>query len=360
MPASGGHAVCWSFYQAVDDALVAGDVRRLRLLWEVSNQVTVRLRLKPTAHQLVLDRLNMNDQLRIKALGSGVQSFFQFCCDVFTLPKVDEPQLSSVKLVSFLEEFGVTYKGKAIDKSMGFALLAVMPFALDKGCRESVEILERIEPKAFDDHTKVMRCCQRVKNSSASSEHLDNFVFATESMAVSLLGGNTKDPNVFTVENLVGKAKGEPGFMKTHVTKKRLVAWFLDQMSAEISPAASGAAETIITTEGYQKLRRRFQSPHKFFQTFARARTAAEQEQCSLRTLVSDNLATFEKSLAGTAEAAAMEFLTIILVFEGDGEARDLAVSARSFASYFDNAGAEDECEDEYEGESPLLNAYRS
>ena len=196
MPASGGHAVCWSFYAAVDDALAAADVRRLRLLWEVSNQVTVRLRLKPTAHQLVLDRLNMADQLRIKALASGVQSFFQFCCDVFTLPKTDEPQLSCVKLVALLEEFGVTYKGKAIDKPMGFALLAVMPFALDPQCRETVAFLDRIEPKAFDDHTKVMRCCQRVKNSSATAEHLDSFVFAMESMAVSLLAGNTKDPSV--------------------------------------------------------------------------------------------------------------------------------------------------------------------
>ena len=353
-----------TFYMSPRDAplefgsLAAADVRRLRLLWEVSNQVTVRLRLKPTAHQLVLDRLNMADQLRIKALGSGVQSFFQFCCDVFTLPKTDEPQLSCVKLVALLEEFGVTYKGKAIDKPMGFALLAVMPFALDPQCRETVAFLDRIEPKAFDDPTRVMRCCQRVKNSSATAEHLDSFVFAMESMAVSLLAGNTKDPSVFTVQNLVGQAKGEPGFVKTHVMKKRMCTWFLDQVSAEISSAASGA-ETSVTTEGYQKLRTWFQSPHKFFQKFARARTAAEQEQCSLRTLISHNLATFEKGLAGAAEAAAMEFLTLILVFEGDGEARDLAVSSRSYASYFENAGA-DESEDEYDGDSRLLGAYRS
>ena len=69
MPDSGGHAACWSFYTAVDEALDAGYVRRLRLLWDVSNRVTVRLRLNPTQDQIVLDRLAMSDQLRMKFFG---------------------------------------------------------------------------------------------------------------------------------------------------------------------------------------------------------------------------------------------------------------------------------------------------
>ena len=75
--------MCWSFYAAVDEALEAGHVRRLRLLWEVSNQVTVRLRLNPSYHQLVLDSLARSDQLRVKMLGAGVQSFFEMCVDIF-------------------------------------------------------------------------------------------------------------------------------------------------------------------------------------------------------------------------------------------------------------------------------------
>ena len=157
MPSSGGHAMVWSFYAAIDEALEAGDVRRLRLLWEVSNQVTVRLRLNPSEHQLVLDRLAMSDQLRIKMLGAGVQSFFEMCVDVYCLPKAADSKISCPKFVALLKEYGVTYKGKAIDKAMGHVMVACMAFALDTNSTKAARLLERVDPKAFDDHTKVMR-----------------------------------------------------------------------------------------------------------------------------------------------------------------------------------------------------------
>ena len=167
MPASGGHAVCWSFYVAIDAALEARDVRLLRLLLEVSNQATVRLRLNPSQTQLVLDRLAMTDQLRVKLLGAGVQSFFGFCVDVFSLPRILEASkdyhLSCPKFLLLLKDFGVTYNGKGIDKNMGYAMIACMQFALDASCRDAVRLLERVDPKMLDDHTKVMRCCQRTK-----------------------------------------------------------------------------------------------------------------------------------------------------------------------------------------------------
>ena len=101
MPASGGHEMCWSFYVAVGEALEAGDVRRLRLLWEVSNQVTVRLRLNPTVDQLGLDRLRMGDQLRVSFLGSGVQSFFFLCVDLFSLPALSSESAASGATTTF-------------------------------------------------------------------------------------------------------------------------------------------------------------------------------------------------------------------------------------------------------------------
>ena len=52
-----------------------------------------------------------------------------------------------------------------------------------------------------------------------------------------------------------------------------------------------------------------------------------------------------------------MEFLTIFLVFEGDGEAEDLAASGRSFSSYFEDGGEDDGAE-EYDGNLPLKCAY--
>ena len=102
MPASGGHEMCWSFYVAVGEALEAGDVGRLRLLWEVSNQVTVRLRLNPTVDQPGLDRFRMGDQLRISCLGSGVQSFFFLCVDLFSLPALSSESAASGAITTCL------------------------------------------------------------------------------------------------------------------------------------------------------------------------------------------------------------------------------------------------------------------
>ena len=277
MPVLGGHAVCWSFYAAIDEALEAGSQRRLRLLWEGSNQVTVRLRLNPTAHQLVLDGLAMSDELRIKSLGAGVQSLFDMCVDVFCLPKTDDPKISCPRFVALLKEFGVAYKGKAIDKVMGYALLSCQAAAFVANCRDAVRILERVDPNAFDDHTSVMRCCQRIKSSSTPAEHLDMFIFAVESMAVSLLSGDTKTADVFTVDNLAGKSKGEPGLMQTAVVKKKLISWFLHHLSCKIC-AASGAMQSV-TSEGYQNLHQAFVSPYRFSRSLP-GRAAQQNRRC--------------------------------------------------------------------------------
>ena len=85
MPVSGGHELCWSFFCAVDAALEASDERRVRLLWEVSNQVTVRMRINPTQFQIGIDRLAMSDRLRVKFEGTGARCFFSMCTDIFSM-----------------------------------------------------------------------------------------------------------------------------------------------------------------------------------------------------------------------------------------------------------------------------------
>ena len=160
--------MCLSFYAAIDEALDAGDVRRLRLLWEVSNQVIVRLLLSPTQDQIVHDRLAISDQLRVKFSGSGVQSFFDMSVDVVSLTCADAASGAQVfcpKLISLMKVLGVTHKGKPIDKGFGHAMLSCMVFVLDEYCREVVLLLERVDPTSFDDHTKVMRRCKSVRSS---------------------------------------------------------------------------------------------------------------------------------------------------------------------------------------------------
>ena len=133
MPASSGHSVCWSFYAAIDQALEAHDVRRLRPLHVVSNHVTVRLRLNPRQGQLLLDGMAISDQLRSMYLGAGIQSYFAMCVDVLSLPCIlkmaaSGAQLSCPQPTASLKDLGVTFVGKGIDKSTGHAMFACMLF----------------------------------------------------------------------------------------------------------------------------------------------------------------------------------------------------------------------------------------
>ena len=93
------------------------------------------------------------------------------------------------------------------------------------------------------------------------------------------------------------------------------------------------------------------------FQKFARARSSTEQEVCSLRILAKDNLETFARELKGSVEACTMEFLTILLVFEGDGEAQDLVASGKSFSAYLEDG--EDEAAVEDDDSLPLHSALQ-
>ena len=220
-------------------------------------------------------------------------------------------------------------------------MVACMPFALDDSCKEAVRFLERVDTNIFDDHTKVMRCCQRAKAASgAGHEHLQVFVFAVECIAVSLLAGNAQDASVFTTEVIAGKSgKGDPGLILTAAVKMKIAGWFLQYIGCKLSPASGGESDALVTVEGFRELRNAFASPHAFYQKFARERNASEQEACTLRCLVDQD--SFRNSLKGSAEPAAFKFLCVLFLFEGDDEAAGLAASGRSFTSYFEDADEE-------------------
>ena len=55
-----------------------------------------------------------------------------------------------------MKDLGVTYNGKPIDHSYGHAMCSCAVFAVYAYCREAVLLLERVDPKPFGAHTKVM------------------------------------------------------------------------------------------------------------------------------------------------------------------------------------------------------------
>ena len=127
----------------------------------------------------------------------------------------------------FMGKLGVTYKGKAIDKSIGHAMLAAQPFALDRHCREAVAFLERVASKVFEDLTRVTRFCQKVRSSvklaGIGGDCIAAFTFAVECIAASLLGGDASDEGMFTVQVIAGTGKSDPGCVHTPLIKSKLV-----------------------------------------------------------------------------------------------------------------------------------------
>ena len=290
-----------------------------------------------------MDSLALADQLRVRALGAGAQSFFEMVIDISGLPGTNVPNLTCPRLLAILKEMGVTYQGNTIEKGLGYAIQAAQTFIMDDKTVEAVRFLERVSPKAFDDPSKVMRCCQRVKSLSVTQnqEHLENFQFAMETMAVQLLGGDSQVEKL-TVEALAGKKGGSPGFMQTCITKNRLLHWFFEELASKIDTSAASGAEVTVTSEGFHKLRDACMSPRIFFQRFARAPTISEQEQCSLKILTASNLESFASSLKGSAERYAFLFLIELHVFDAEDELQALSASNKSFASYFDTEDDED------------------
>ena len=175
-------------------------------------------------------------------------------------------------------------------------------------------------------------------------------------MAVSLLSGDAKDSAVFTVENLAGRFKGQPGLIQIAVVKKKLLLWFLEHLGCKVTSAASGASQ-LITVDGLAKLRSTAESPFRFFQKFAKGRggSADQESNSTCRALVKENLANFSNTLNGDAEHAALEFIAILMTFEADSEVAELAASGRSFMAYFEEG---DDDHPSASGEEPLLHAF--
>ena len=95
------------------------------------------------------------------------------------------------------------------------------------------------------------------------------------------------------MEVLAGKSKGDPGLIQTAAVKHRIALWFLQYVSGNISPASGGT----VTAEGFRQLQEAFASLLTFYQTFARTRSVAEEEACTLKCLVGEQLEIFPNAL---------------------------------------------------------------
>ena len=79
LPICGAHVFVFTLYAALDEALAAGDESRVLRLYEASLMPTVRMRLDPSAVQVILDQLSFSDTIRLQVSAQSTDSFFRIC-----------------------------------------------------------------------------------------------------------------------------------------------------------------------------------------------------------------------------------------------------------------------------------------
>ena len=127
LPLCGAHVLAWSLYGAIDGALHDGNYDRVLRLYEASLSITVRMRVGPSAVQLVLDSLSFVDTLRMQNVASGSHSFFEFVSTVSALPGFS-PKSSGPAIVEAAKQLGVVFNAKPIERALAYSILAVMGF----------------------------------------------------------------------------------------------------------------------------------------------------------------------------------------------------------------------------------------
>jgi hypothetical protein len=272
LPCLASHAVMWSIIDALHEVLAAlkNDPTNMELLdrlvklYEASVTVTGRMRLNPSSAQLTLDQLSYVDQLRMLNVGSGATSCFEWFLSVLRLPGVDAT-LTGPQFQGKLNAYGVTFKGKGVDRNLAYAILSIVGIA-DRGeGMAAVRFLERINPVIVSDVTKLMRICQTIKKICAPEELHDACRMVMECMAVSILSGDEEADN-FTVEYVVPKEKMQKGFVHTCGRKLAFNRWLLDFASNQ---AASGATNGAVTCDGVSAIRRTCFFPSDFWNNFS-------------------------------------------------------------------------------------------
>ena len=270
LPACGGHAILWSWYIAMDEALRGGDEAIILALHEAGLNVTVRMRLNPSKDQVALDQLAFVDALRMGHLAAGATSSFEFAVLVCALTKTLETDTGPV-VEKKINAIGIQFGGKPVTRGMRYTIAAVASICNKAHCLKAVRFLERANPNALANPDKIQRIIACLKKHANVNEVDDMLVFLMEVMGVSFLCGDAAD-DTYSIEKLVGARKGESALVHLWLAKFRFVAWFL---TAQMHHAASGATSAL-SIAGLEKIKGKSASVLAFYREFAKMEKKSE------------------------------------------------------------------------------------
>ena len=268
LQATSGHVLLWGLLGCLLDALVDENIDKVRImaLFEASLTVTVRMRLNPSAMQVVLDKISFSEALRVQSLGSGANSFYEFVVLLGEIPEISETD-SGPKLMQTLKTLGVQYNGKGIERSVAYAILAILPYAKNTAASGAIRLVDGYAPKLLQDHSKFMRICQVSKKITAPGNMFEVFTLFMQQLYVDLVSGELQVDDG-TLEFFLGTKNTSVGYVHTQQRKAYWIKWFIHE---QLLQAASGANSTVLSSVGLAQIRHTFSSPLFFsnsLQTF--------------------------------------------------------------------------------------------
>ncbi len=231
LPLFAGHAILWSWYLALDDAMNENARWKVARLFEAGLTATIRLRLAPSRAQWLSDALQWSETIRIK-YSSAVDNMIAFCDKLSCMPGLGlgkGPVPTVAKFHQALQQAKLTYQGNCISKTGATALLAIIPHLGSGAFRISLSLLSESFPKLGDEMTKWMRVCHCVArlHPQRSAEFLS---FVVDSLLFALLRRDVEEADV-TVPFLVGPTNSTEGFTQTSCVKHSFVQWVSDSVN---------------------------------------------------------------------------------------------------------------------------------
>jgi hypothetical protein len=329
LPLINGHLMVWSLFRALENAFVDEDEERILLLFEASLSFSMRMRLDPSEEQQLLDQLSFIETLRIEAKAAGAESFFDFVTFLGKLPSVTE-DLSGPKMVEVCKALGITYEGKKVEKTLAYAMIAVLPYTKSKAASSAIKLVEIIAPAVFYEPTKLMRACQTLKKLTQPHECHEAFEYWILFLAADLLCGEMLIEDA-TTEFFIGE-KGGVGQLQIALQKRHFVNWFLNE---QVLLAATQENCTVI---GLSKIKVKVLTPMTFLQAFSKDvifSTSSREDKRSFENLALENATKyFAEELNAVGDLAAAELICKAMVNRFDGDFRTLAASGAMLADF--------------------------
>ena len=273
LPVLAGQSLMWSLLIALGDTLDHLDEdptsaelqNRIVKLYEASVTVTGRMRLDPSSSQMILDQMIFIDNLRILNVAVGAASCFEWILHVWKLLGGSDPNLTCQALLPRLTELGVQFKGKAVDRGLGYAIMAVVGVADKDPGMAAVRFVERISPGVLASETKLTRAWQVIKKICPGEDLHDACRMVMESIGVAILSGDEAADN-FVIDFLTPKEGKKKGYVHTSVRKMGFKNYIIKDAESQ---AQSGATNGALTCEGVSNVRSKFSSPLAFWENFS-------------------------------------------------------------------------------------------